>query len=120
MELGQMCFGNPTGKYDCPEYVQAFVAHLLTEVDRVWWNLHQQERDEYAALSWPGLDYRPYYWDDDEDDEAAKPNLACCGAAVRWYKHVGRGMTVDVDWDEKRWRRWLDESLAVVRAMDRE
>jgi len=43
------------------------------------------------------------------------PNFVACGAEIRWYKHPGRGMSTNVDWTEKRWRLWLDETLRIIR-----
>ena len=201
-EIGQAVFGNPTGEYDCPEFVDAFLEHIVAEIRRVYWNIHQRKWDEYNEPQIPNIVYRSYYWgectcgwDDkicpedhrtgcyqkdpelayiqqvgfaierekvDEkykklcqkysipwDDgfgcaihctcdyykraetwfEANKmgayghanscpvilPNFKFGEVGIRWYKHRGRGQSVNVDWDEKHWRQWLDKCLKQIR-----
>ena len=46
-EVGQAVFGNPSGEYDCPEFVDALLEHICAEIRRVYWNIHQDEWDEY-------------------------------------------------------------------------
>ena len=116
-ELGQAAFGCPTGEYDLPEYACACLDYLRKEMDRVWWNVHQEEREEYEAHSFGELEWRPYYWGDDED-EAVKPNLAFAGVEIRWYKHPGRGLSCNVDWDANEWAMWMERALSAIRSHD--
>ena len=48
------------------------------------------------------------------------PNFKFEDVEVRWYKHRGRGQSVNVDWDEKRWRKWLDRCLRQIRNYEKE
>ena len=119
-ELGQMCFGCPTGRYECPKFVEAFIHHIVHELDRVIWNVTQKEFDHYKELKLiPKLEFRPYCWDEDTE-EAALPNLRFEDVEVRWYKHIGRGMSLNVEKTEYEWRMWLDRCLVHILGFERE
>lgn len=60
--LPQMMFGNPTGTYDCPDFVEALIASLFDEIERVYWNKNQQEWDRETDPEFPGITVRPYSW----------------------------------------------------------
>ena len=208
-ELGQAIFGNATGEYDCPNFVDAFLEHICREIERVYWNIHQKEWDGYSGVDpqIPGIEYRPYYWgdctcgwDDKEcperhaptcyqqdadlkyirqveykidrslvppkykalcdkygipwnngygcavhctcdycerfeawfnenklgkqghadDCPIVLPNFKFQDAEIRWYKHRGRGQSVNVSWNEKQWRQWFDECLRHIRDYEEE
>jgi hypothetical protein len=57
VELGQAVFGNPTGEYPCPAWVDALVREILRQIDRVYWNVHQREWDGEDPQI-PGIEYR--------------------------------------------------------------
>jgi len=119
LELGQMAFGNPPGDYPCPEWVDALVAEILHEIHRVYWNNNQREWGMYEDPQIPGVEYRPYYWGDDEDD-AAKPNLKHGDIEVRWYKHPGRGTSLNVEPQPERMIAWFESAMACVRRADKD
>lgn len=162
-ELGQAAFGNPTGEYDCPEYVDAFVAALINEIHRVFWNREQRKWDEYEDPKIPGIEFRPYSWSDCDcgyeqlewawEDEnlpdlpegrytyppeieekwlawlathhhkatctPCLPNLKFGEGEIRWYKHPGRGMSVNVDWSPDQWSQWFMQAIEQIREADR-
>lgn len=74
VELGQYAFGNPWGDYPGPQLVDALVREILSEIDRVFWNKNQRHWDKREDPGIPGIEFRPYYWGDDEAI-AALPNL---------------------------------------------
>ena len=114
-ELGQILFGNPTGEYAAPEAGDALVEGILSEIERVFWNLRQREWDRYEDPTIPGVEFRPYYWGDDEA-EAEKPNLAFGGVEIRWYKYPGRGSSCNRDLTPAEWFAWFHACIqAVVR-----
>jgi len=43
------------------------------------------------------------------------PNFKFGEAGICWYKHVGRDMCTNVDWDETKWREWFNNCLAAIR-----
>lgn len=115
MEMGQICFGNPVGEYEAPLFVEAFLDYVLWRIELVFWNRNQKQWQRYEDPEIPGMEFRPYYWGDDES-EALKPNLKYGEVEIRWYKHPGRSMSVNVDWDANRWAIWLDDLVEVLSA----
>lgn len=110
-ELGQILMGNPTGEFQMREYQTALVSAVVEAIGRMHWNKHQRQFDAYAPYMW----YRPYYWGEDEAT-AALPNLAIAGLEIRWYKHLGRGMTVNKQLSPDQWVEWFEQALTEVRA----
>lgn len=117
MELGQMCFGNPTGAFEMLPYQDALVREILREIERVYWNKYQTEFDLYCGDTLPGIELRPYYWGDDED-KAELPNLKFGEQEIRWYKHPMRGSTCTLDWSADQWVAWFDAALAHIHSLD--
>ena len=114
-ELGQMIFGNPTGDYDCPDYVITLLEGLLGEIERVYWNRGQEAWERFHDPKIPGITFRPYYWGDDET-EASLPNFVVEGvnAEIRWYKHPHRGVSATVNWDPDQWVVWFDVAMKLI------
>ena len=124
-ELGQMVFGNPTGEFAVSAIGSAAVSALLDEVGRVFWNREQREISLYDAgdaEAWnaygTGLEWHPYWWGDEESPEAGRPNLSFGLVGVRWYKHPGRGESVDCEMSPDAWSGWLEAALEAVRSAD--
>lgn len=114
IELGQMMFGNPVGAFECSEYVEAMIEFLFAEIERVYWNKHQKNWERQEDPKFKGIEYRNYYWGEDEK-EASKPNFSYGGVELRWYKHFGRSMTLNVSKNEKEWRTWFENCLDHIR-----
>lgn len=112
-EIGQLLTGNPWGEFDCPHWCTALVHEIVREIERVFWNKNQRKWDHREDPRIPGIEFRPYYWGDDET-EAYKSNLAHGNIEVRWYKHPGRGMSLNVDATTEQIISWFD---AVIRAI---
>lgn len=117
LELGQMAFGNPWGDYPCPHWVDALVRELLREIERVFWNRNQRKWDQSEDPCIPGIEFRPYYWGDDES-EAAKPNLKHGDVEVRWYKHPMRGSSLNVEPTPEAMIAWFESAANAIRAAD--
>ena len=116
-ELGQAVFGCPFGGWECPDYVEALLDSLLKEIERVYWNINQKKWDLYEDPKLKDIEYRPYYWGEDEK-EAIKPNFKYGKIEIRWYKHVGRGMTINKNMTRYKWVEWFNECLKVIRDQD--
>ncbi len=117
-ELGQMCFGNPTGQHECPEYITALLNHLADEIVRVEGNkgnkiepLTSNVGGEYIVDM---FEMRSYYWGDDEGI-AALPNFKYGDIEVRWYKHSGRGASINHPISESGAVLIFDNCLAFLR-----
>lgn len=117
IELGQALYGNPTGEHGSPEWFDALVEAVLSEIGRVFWNVNQREWNRLDDPHIPGIEFRPYYWGDDAV-EAAKPNLSHAGVDVRWYKHPGRGQSLNVTPHPVTMIEWFSSALDTVRGAD--
>lgn len=119
-ELGQMLFGNPTGNFGTSEWVDALIAYLLDEIERVHWNKYQKEWGRYEDPKLNGVTFNPYYWGDDEK-EAEKPNLkfdSGSGQEIYWYKHPGRGQSSLIYFGKTEWINWFNAALEIIRKND--
>src|SRR3990167_8428012 len=96
-EMGQAMFGNPTGRYELPEYAEAMLFHIFKEIERMYWNNNQAQWENYQDPGIPGIEVRPYYWGNEEDEKDRKrmelPNFQFERGQIRWYKYPGRGMS---------------------------
>ena len=119
-ELGQIAYGCPPGDYAVPNYADALVRELLNQIGRVFWNVHQQQWDEYDDPEIPGLTYHHYWWGDEEAPEAAQPNFAFDGVEIRWYKYPGRGMSCNKQLTAAEWCAWFQKCLGVIMKQDYE
>ena len=119
-EIGQAFFGNPTGEFEVPPYACSLLSGVLSHLDRVFWIVYQRVRPDDEACSVGGLVYRPYCWDDGPDAEL--PNLQLTGdlVEVRWYKHPGRGQTVNVEMTPGQWAAWHDRLVRALKIHDHE
>lgn len=80
---------------DAPRYIVALLEGIESELDRIMWNIYQEEYDspfrntgnEFICDT---FEVHAYYWGDD-DELYDRANFKCGDIEVRWYKHVGRG-----------------------------
>ncbi len=100
------------------DWQNALLIALLDEIDRVYWNRHQQEWNRYEALQIQALEYRPYYWGEDEE-EAAKPNFKFEDVEIGWYKHPGRGSFVNKHLSAQEWADWYLRASLEINSLDR-
>ena len=111
-ELGQACFGNAIGQHDMPDYAEALLLQLLEAIKIVYWNKYQERWDVRDNPEIPGIEFRGYQWScdcrDGHDDscDTQKPNFACDGVEIRWYKHPGRGMSTNQELTPDQWCFW--------------
>jgi len=97
-ELGQMVFGQPWQKHECPQILEAALAFLSEEVQRVLWNIKQEQLNPFGnhceAFRCEAFGVWSYDWSDNED--AAQPYNFChpkSGVCISWHKYAGRGMS---------------------------
>lgn len=120
-ELGQMMFRPGTWEeYAVPEFVTALLEYVIEDIGRVYGNRFQKRWDEYEDPQIPGVEYRTYWWGEEDAPEADLPNFAFGGVELRWYKHPGRSMSANREMDAGEWASWFQECLAQVRAVDTE
>lgn len=83
----------------CPQYIIALLRDLSSELERVQWNVNQKEYDSPFyntgnSFKTDVFEVRAYYWGEDEA-EMDKPNFKCGDVEISWYKHLGRGDTIN-------------------------
>lgn len=122
-ELGQMCFGCPSSEFECPEFIEAGLRYLSDEIERIEWNIQQEEYESPVANN--GAEYktdifeiRAYYWGEDKK-LSMLPNFKYNDFEVRWYKHLGRGMSMNKEIDANTYFKIIDKCLKNVRKKDR-
>jgi hypothetical protein len=117
-ELGQYCYGNAYGQYEMPQYAIVLLQGILQYISITVWNRDQVEWDKYTDPGIPGIEYRPYWWGNEDAPEATMPNLGCGGVKVFWYKYPGRGMSVDKNLSPAEWAEWFNACLAAIDKVD--
>ena len=95
-ELGQLMYGTPPGEFTFGKLEKWAVTSLrrlatLTKVESLSQNI--------GGVSFRNdvFEMRNYHWcaDDEDCPEAARPNFKCGDVEIRWYKYLGRGMSVN-------------------------
>lgn len=109
-------------EFEADDFHNALLQSVLREIARVFWNRNQREWDDYEDAGIEGVVTRPYSYcccegaDHDDNCKTALPNFEFEGVHFHWYKHSGRGMSVNVDMDAAAWREWHARVMAVVKA----
>jgi len=116
-ELGQMMFGNVYDEFDLGEHEQ-YVARKLYDLSETLGKMNPEEQAHgLLGGEWGyGQDFKNdvfemhhYYWGDctcgaEEAEEERPhdptcpivlPNFRCGEIEIRWYKYIGRGMTIN-------------------------
>ena len=107
-------------RYECDDFIEALISGLYSELGRCYWNWNQgvlENRVDWQLDTGTGFEYRRYYWGDDEEN-CELPNMKFGAVVINWYKHMGRGMSCNVNWSEKQWREWFDEAMKAIRLYD--
>ena len=86
-----MMHGNPAGNYDTPEWIDALVAYILNEMERIVWNNQQREWDRYYDPELPGVQFRPYYW------ETMKKKLPCLISSSTSLSKTSGGINIPAE-----------------------
>ena len=96
-EIGQACFGQPYKRYKCPLYLTSHLETVSYELDRMMRNLNQAEYNNPFCNT--GSTYKndvfeveAYSWNYDDEQ---KYNFKWRDIEVSWYKHLGRGDSVN-------------------------
>lgn len=121
-ELGQAIFGQPHQQYEVPEFVEAALAMLDREMERVWCNAHQMNERYSSPFSNTGGRYEEtpvfsvhaYDWSENEQQW----NFRWGDIQISWYKYLGRGMSANVGITPDIAAAMLKECLEAVRALE--
>lgn len=111
-ELGQQLFGNAYGDHDPGEFRDYIVLHLRQLAVRLA-EKQSLSGDDLLRAEHYGVEHvsdafsmHPYYWGEctcgaDAADQphtdscpVVRPNFLCGDLAIRWYKHMARGLSL--------------------------
>lgn len=121
LELGNIMFNtNKNQQYDCPRWVVALLNELDDQLDRVMWNIHQEEYHspfENTANSFKNdvFEVQAYSW----DDEVHQPyNFKCDDIEISWYKYLGRDTTINGEYEPQKIIDMFNKCLQSILDMD--
>lgn len=125
-ELGQFAnYPNSISEYYCPNFIEAGFMLLAYEIERVEWNINQEsylcptsnngqyyhtDVFEIRAFVWCCCDYDSF----DENCNCNLPNFKIGDFEVRWYKRMGRGMSMNKDINANEFFKLIDKCLECV------
>ena len=134
-EIGQILHNNPV-ELPCQPYVRALLVAIRSGIATAYWNVNQRpwggagggDIGGEDAAQWgsnlssdtgiPDIEWREYYnWggspnDQDWDqDMADRPNFSFGEVEIRWYKHFGRSLNSNRDWNPEQWVAWFNSVL---------
>jgi hypothetical protein len=111
-ELGQMCFGQPTQQFECPDYVAAALEYLAESFfyDK---NLSKENPFRNTGARWSNsvFEVRAYDWN---EDNIQTFNFKYKDIEVSWYKYSGRGMSINREVSEKECWEMLKECVESI------
>lgn len=121
MELGNLMFNtNKNQQYDCPRWIVALLNELDNQLDRVMWNIHQEEYpspfDNTSNMFKNDVfEVQAYDW----NDEVEQPyNFKCDDIEISWYKYLGRDTTINGEYEPQKIIDMFDKCLQSILDMD--
>lgn len=118
-ELGQTMFGQPYKRYPCPEYIVALLDSLGGHLCRLMWNANQKEfpspfENTGGVFKNDTFEANAYSW----NDEKQSFNFKWEDVEVSWYKHLGRGTTINQKITPKKAIGMYNKCLGSLHRMD--
>ena len=121
LELGNIMFNtNKNQQYDCPRWVVALLDSLDSELDRVMWNIHQEEYQspfENTANTFKNdvFEVQAYSWNEDIEQPY---NFKCDDIEISWYKYLGRDTTINGKYEPQKIIDMFNKCLNSILDMD--
>lgn len=121
MELGNLMFNtNKNQQYECPRWIVALLNELDNQLDRVMWNIHQEEYQspfENTANSFKNdvFKVQAYDWSDDIEQPY---NFKCGDIEISWYKYLGRDTTINGEYEPQVIIDMFNKCLKSILNMD--
>lgn len=121
LELGNIMFNtNKNQQYDCPRWVVALLDSLDSELDRVMWNIHQEEYQspfENTANTFKNdvFEVQAYSWNEDIEQPY---NFKCDDIEISWYKYLGRDTTINGEYEPQKIIDMFNKCLNSILDMD--
>lgn len=118
-ELGQAFFGQPWQGGECPEWMVGLIEGIRSRLGVAGWNEYQREFDPFD--NWEdaevfnkdhkeiGIEVWPYSWNDDIEQ---KYNFKYKDIEISWYKHLGRGDSINREVSPAEAAEMFDEIAA--------
>lgn len=121
LELGNIIFNtNKNQQYNCPRWIVALLNELDDQLDRVMWNIHQEEYHspfENTANSFKNdvFEVQAYDWNDDVEQPY---NFKCDDIEISWYKYLGRDTTINGEYEPQKIIDMFNKCLQSILDMD--
>lgn len=121
LELGNIIFNtNKNQQYNCPRWIVALLNELNDQLDRVMWNIHQEEYQspfENTANSFKNdvFEVQAYDWNDDVEQPY---NFKCDDIEISWYKYLGRDTTINGEYEPQKIIDMFNKCLQSILDMD--
>lgn len=121
LELGNIIFNtNKNQQYNCPRWIVALLNELDDQLDRVMWNIHQEEYQspfENTANSFKNdvFEVQAYDWNDDVEQPY---NFKCDDIEISWYKYLGRDTTINGEYEPQKIIDMFNKCLNSILDMD--
>lgn len=111
LELGNIMFNpNTIQQYNCPNYIIALLREIDRQLDRIMWNIHQEEYPspfDNTSNSFELGNFKiiAYNWNEETEQDynfiykvdKTKSNLD--DIKISWYKYLGRDTTINQEID---------------------
>ena len=121
MELGNLMFNtNKNQQYDCPRWIVTLLNELDNQLDRVMWNIHQEEYpspfdNTSNTFKNDVFEVQAYDW----NDEVRQPyNFKCDDIEISWYKYLGRDTTINGKYKPQKVIDMFNKCLNSILDMD--
>ena len=111
---------NKNQQYECPKWVVALLNELDNQLDRVMWNIHQEEYpspfDNTSNMFKNDVfEVQAYDW----NDEVEQPyNFKCDDIEISWYKYLGRDTTINGEYESQKIIDMFNKCLQSILDMD--
>ena len=121
LELGNIIFNtNKNQQYNCPRWIVALLNELNNQLNRVMWNIHQEEYQspfENTANSFKNdvFEVQAYNWDDEVHQLY---NFKCDDIEISWYKYLGRDTTINGEYEPQKIIDMFNKCLQSILDMD--
>lgn len=119
-ELGQAVLGQPYQKYIVKPYIEAALAMLKEELNRIMWNITQKKYD--SPFSNTGNEFKcdtfevcAYSWDEDVEQPY---NFKWKDVLISWYKYLGRSISVNREFTPDECSVMLIECLNALKSYE--
>jgi hypothetical protein len=108
-ELGQAMFGQPSHELECPDYLEVALCAIRDTLETIMGlPFNNPFSNGGGHFSNGAFEVHAYSWDDSKEQPF---NFKCGDVEVSWYKYMGRGMSVPLEYTmeevQKMFRRCI-------------